>query len=519
MTRRTRRRTHPTAGLLATRRSMGDGTIGGRQRMATPHTPGTAQGGDVLRAAGESPRGETLALVGTVAVPAGGDGVIDQLDTIQAQSGFSSVDAAGDVPTLPLNGVYLAEVDIRWTDGYRGGGTVQLLAAGDTIDPTWPDDGPWGRWAGTMAFAGQGGDTFDVQVTAADGDEHDAEVTVRLALVEKLRTIATGGEPLGDTDEMTIVNVWTDADLFSQPTYLLPDPDRDVMYVMNNGTDVILTINISDPTNPTLLDKIQYPTVSASGGRGFAYNPVDQYLYYLSGSGDLHVIDVSDPSDLSVLSATSGVVSDFFESWDPRGYLYSAGGTSDQFYSTDVSDPLNPFIADQIGIEDQPNDCGYPGSGDYAYATIARSLDGVTSVDVSDPTNLVKAQFLAFGNARAIDFGPDDVAYVTTIADVLVTLDISDPTNMAVLDTLGLVNDVKRAIYADGYVFGHEDDQDRAFAVDASDPTDLVYADSVADSADMDGPTAVAYKDGYLYVGARWSTTLVTIDVPWSREV
>lgn len=210
-----RPRIDPTESLRNTRRSMGDGTLGGRLRIATPYDPRRLRRATSAITAGNPPAGETVALTGTVTVDGGGTAVIASLDAIQAQQGFRSVSAAGDVPKLPVTATYLAEVDVRWTDGRRDTSVPEVTVNGTAISQVWPDDGHvWGRWVDQVAFAGTRGDIFDVEVTPSDGTSHDAEVTVRLTVLEQLRSVveATSQPPDAATAWRTVRSAFSTED-------------------------------------------------------------------------------------------------------------------------------------------------------------------------------------------------------------------------------------------------------------------------------------------------------------------
>lgn len=186
-----RPRIEPDESLRNTRRSMGDGTLQGRLRIATPYDPRRLRRATSAITAGNPPVGEFLALTGTVTVAGAGTAVLASMDTVQSQHGFGTVSAAGDVPDLPITASYLAEVDVRWTDGHRDTSVPEVTLNGTVVDSPWPDDGHvWGRWIDQAGFVGTAGDTFDVKVTPSDGAQHDAVVTVRLMVVEPLRIVA-----------------------------------------------------------------------------------------------------------------------------------------------------------------------------------------------------------------------------------------------------------------------------------------------------------------------------------------
>lgn len=205
----TQRRTNPIEGLRNTRRSMGDGTLSGRSRIATPHNPRRLRRPTSAVSGAQIPVGEQLVMVGSVTVAGGGSSVLTQLDTIQAQSGFSASLAASDPVVIPFSALWLAEIYIRFTDGYRGGATVQLTRGGTAVPETWPSwPRPWGEWADQVGFGASKQDVIEVLVTPTDGLAHPAEMTFRLGTMERLRVTATTPPVTGDIYFNSFDGVW-----------------------------------------------------------------------------------------------------------------------------------------------------------------------------------------------------------------------------------------------------------------------------------------------------------------------
>jgi hypothetical protein len=111
------------------RRHLGDGDALGRFRGAqrAPSTVAvtfTPDGGD-----GSAPVGQILAASGEVTIPAGGGGILSQLATELERVGFPDA-PLGSTWGLPITATYVVQVDIAYTDGYRGGGTVEITLDG-----------------------------------------------------------------------------------------------------------------------------------------------------------------------------------------------------------------------------------------------------------------------------------------------------------------------------------------------------------------------------------------------------
>lgn len=148
-----RRPTDIIDSLRQTRRSMGDGTLHGRSRVATPKIPGESldrvgvvarDGVDLTDPSGPGRGGNTPA---TVALYATDVSVPDDLSKSVEWSGSLEGDARANlVPVslpaaeLPLPYAGTWEIEIRWvwvpTLWWRGGGSASLLLDGDRV---WPD--------------------------------------------------------------------------------------------------------------------------------------------------------------------------------------------------------------------------------------------------------------------------------------------------------------------------------------------------------------------------------------------
>jgi hypothetical protein len=157
----------------------------------------------------------------------------------------------------------------------------------------------------------------------------------------------------------------------------------------------LVIVDVSDPTSPAF--------VGQSGILSDKINDIavaNDYAYITTLDGDLHIIDVSDPTTLLIVSK-----------YDTAHDIYRVAANGDYVYATDywfglhivdVSTPTMPVL---VGYYEAP---GYTGDvevvGHYAYV----NADGFRIIDVSDPEEPIEVGFY--------DSPPGYVGYAAHIA-------------------------------------------------------------------------------------------------------
>jgi hypothetical protein len=204
-----------------------------------------------------------------------------------------------------------------------------------------------------------------------------------------------------------------------------------------------------------------------------------------------------------------------YESGD---YAFVAASVADVIASIDVSDPTNPSVVSTLALGSSPRYIEVVGT--HAFV-VDFTDDSVTSVDISDPANMSVVSTLTsqpdFGGPRdtALSDDGNHLFIGSTDNELLTSIDISDPANMSVADTrhAGYVTAIEvQGSYA--YTCDYTDDRVRSH--DVSDPTAITLIDTISDATYLDRPEAIAIStDGNnVYVGVRngYVTTLDTSD-------
>ena len=249
-----------TRGLVQTRRSMGDGTVKGRSRIATPYDPRRLRRpGSIVQPRRGGPDPRTITVEATdVEVPP------DDWHTIEWQAAtggrtlyrFPEPDYPAASLEVPSTGVWRARMDLRWDDGefesvddlavedgaWTGGGSVRLT--GDGPVPLWPGTLDWTEPVGVglhRRFVDVTGGLLLVRRQPVrlevrhDSDEPRtlAWAVLSLSQLEPLRRSAGLSydlDQIGGTEACPGPRVWTrmhgeDSDL-DDPTNIDPDDCR-----------------------------------------------------------------------------------------------------------------------------------------------------------------------------------------------------------------------------------------------------------------------------------------------------
>lgn len=259
--------------------------------------------------------------------------------------------------------------------------------------------------------------------------------------------------------------------------------------IATNGNEGLFSVDVTDPADISYGDQLtlslaafglvnQTPMVGASSDR----------LFVLLPSAELDIVDITDPTDLSIeatvdyglgahftgirdiLSNADGIVvtvNDGFltavDASDPAAmtvegvlensafdvsslghssvmvgdYVYTINYGTSSFYVTDVSDPTDPTITDSI-VADSTNlgggiVCWKLGTNVFVASIGTLSNDGfLTTIDVSDPADISvtnKWSNSAVGFASAIT-GQGDYIYVLNYSSgQMSVIDVSTPTS------------------------------------------------------------------------------------------
>lgn len=201
----------------------------------------------------------------------------------------------------------------------------------------------------------------------------------------------------------------------------------DVAIVAENAGG-IHTLDISDPTNPTPIAKMEL----GQNARAMVYR---DGLAFVGGNQQseysaLRVVDVSDPASLPVIGEL------VFKSESTTNAMEIVGDviyavTQYELHFIDISDVTRPTLMAAQPV--QPNARYVEIVGDLAYIG---SSEGVFVYDISDPQAIVRiGEYHGLSSPWPIVV-VGDLAYAASTDDEFAVLDVTDPTNPMELSKL-----------------------------------------------------------------------------------
>ena len=180
--------------------------------------------------------------------------------------------------------------------------------------------------------------------------------------------------------------------------------------------DTLVIADFSDPSNPVVLSKILLSFI-----RIYDIAVSGIYVYAVTGSYGLHIIDVSDPSAPFEVGY-----------WNNGTYSYGVAVSGNYAYIADrliglrVIDVTDPTLPEEVGscdTDDQAMDIAV--SGHYVY--VADRSGGLRIIDVTDPSNPWEtSSFLTWTRALGVAVS-GNYAYVADRWDGLFVIDVFDP--------------------------------------------------------------------------------------------
>ncbi len=294
------------------------------------------------------------------------------------------------------------------------------------------------------------------------------------------------------------------------------------------GDENFNIIDISDPHNPTIVG-----TLLGEGSSGNRMNDIrdvsisGNYAYVLSSyssvaEANLHVIDISDPTNPTIISTftistSTTVAAD--ESIEVVGnYAYITNTSLDSLLVVNITNPKNPTIVGAVASSTVLNYArGIVISGKYAYISSASTpaLGGSSLViaDISNPYNPVITGSLSVSSTATSSIWSFAVsgkyAYLGDASiDSVYIVDISSSTNPllvgTVTDSVNL-DSVYGVTVAGKYVYAAVRTDDSLRIIDISSSTNPILVGGVKDSTRLDGVLDVEVSGKYAYVAGTLS--------------
>lgn len=184
----------------------------------------------------------------------------------------------------------------------------------------------------------------------------------------------------------------------------------------------LVVLDISNPTHPMVVGQTgELPDIVQD------IYVAGKHTYVVTGKGDLHVIDASNPATPTEVGVYESAGDRIYVAGN---YAYLAAGVAG-LRVIDISDPTAPT---EVGTYETPGAVrDVYVTGGYAYVAEASSRDdsdravsgGLRVIDVSDPTAPVEVGYYATSSARGI-YVSGEHAYLVTLR-ALWLIDVSSP--------------------------------------------------------------------------------------------
>ena len=229
----------------------------------------------------------------------------------------------------------------------------------------------------------------------------------------------------------------------------------------------LVIMNVKDPNHPVESDYLNLSIGSSAG------IDISDTVVYITNGGVVHSINVSDPSDPVILDALSGV--------GFSGYIWINGKTAfinaeDLGFSVvDISDPVHLKLT---GYYDTPGSAGEIQTNDNL-AYVADDYSEIQIIDISDPFDPTLVSHLQV-HSQATDIAfKDDYAYLGDGSGMDV-LNISDPSHPSIAGTYSWVGRAghvsllnNKLCFTTGWDWPH------AFFLDITDPANPTCVDTI----------------------------------------
>lgn len=347
-----------------------------------------------------------------------------------------------------------------------------------------------------------------------------------------IASAAASGEPINTGANLTILDhIISTSDIFLA-SHVAVDSARQILFVCAYFGDEVTSYDISDPSNMVKYSNLADGTNLNAASR-LIYDDVNEDLYVLCLADRLTVVDVSNPSAMTITDSILDTTQlDYCTGFDKSGdYIFCYSMLKERITSVDVSTPASLSIADSVVDPTPLMYGGITGQGglvidktnDVAWIG-AVSDDSITSWDISTPTamtqlgqtssatNLNGASVLAIDEAR-------QVLFVGNYHDNgIAAVDISTATAPSFISKLvdaTYMTNVQDITYDEAaqilYVAGYSDDT--VVSVDVSNTSSMSIIDTITSSTQLDGVKGLAIDGSTLYTASLTGSEIASIDI------
>ncbi len=261
-------------------------------------------------------------------------------------------------------------------------------------------------------------------------------------------------------------------------------------YVVNHASNTLQVIDISNPSNPTVVGSVgtsSTPNSVAVSG---------QYAYVGEASA-LQVIDISNPSNPTVIGSL-GIGFPIARSISISGrYLFGLGAAAMRV--VDISNPSNPVLIKNVTVSGSPD--ALTVYGRYAYVVGGSSPGYLQIIDISNPTNPTVVSTLSVGGFNYSVTVSGRYAYVvgSYFSNALIVIDISNPTNPTQVGSTS-INSYPYSVALSGSFAYVVNTSGTVQVIDISNPTSptaIGQSTAISSSSDLYG---IAISGRYAYV-------------------
>ena len=269
--------------------------------------------------------------------------------------------------------------------------------------------------------------------------------------------------------------------------------------------DTLRVVDITNPEDPQVIASQVFPRddyINDSLG-DLVLN--DNLLFVGTRFGGLEVVDISNPTELSIVGGFS------MQDGNKRiatheNHAYIGGSFSEGFEVVDISNPLSPEMVGMSNGWNDPEEMVVAGD----YLCVAASYSGFEVVDISDPQD---PQIIGGVSTpeEAISVGVSGThAYVGEIEGKLRIIDFSDPTTPEIVAYRSLSGEIREVIVQDDLVFLTREDGDMHALIiyNITNPENPVYQGGLflpplfgsGMCMDVEGDIVCVGQDARLYV-------------------
>ena len=210
---------------------------------------------------------------------------------------------------------------------------------------------------------------------------------------------------------------------------------RELFYANNyayvaNGFRGLTIVNVSNPHHPTF--ESNFETINKANS---VFVESDIAYVAVADSG-FQIIDVSVPNEPILLSAINPEYGDFRSIDKYSNYLYLGGEWTGSVFIYDVTDPANPFLVNQLNV----NDFSYDITIHDVYLYTAGYWGGLQIFDLTDPVNPFEVGYYPLDLALSVEAN-ENIAFIG-----------ANYSSLQIFDTTNINNPILASNCSIGYV-------------------------------------------------------------------